>query len=190
MLPAEDPLLAAFRRGEATEIVHTATVIRKVVRFEGCGIPASAEPDIVQDSMLDLWRAVMEPGFSLRGSFHSFVRTIAYRRCVDWIRRQRPHAPIDPEQPSAAVAPDEALLESEDQALGRKVLAALPEPCRELIRLRAVACLAYRQIASIRGRTEGALRTQMWECLKEAKRLLERLRGERPSPLPDRRVTP
>jgi RNA polymerase sigma factor (sigma-70 family) len=187
---SDDALLSAFLRGEADAVARAAALIRQVIRFKGCGIAASAEPDLIQESMLDLWRAVTRTDFRLSATFESFVRSMAYRRCVDWIRRRRRHEPIDPERASDLPPPEQALVRAEEVALGARVLAALPESCRELFRLRAVACLPYRQIATLRGRTEGALRTQMWECLREAKRILDRLRVEGEAARQQRRTAP
>ena len=172
-----------FRRllsGDPAAAARVVAVARQVVAHRGYFIPASDRPDIIQDVLLDVWRALSRPDFRRGPDFDGFVRTVTYRRCVDWVRRKRTEQALtaDP-QPQTVASADSELLTRELLDQGREVLRSLQESCRELMRLRIVEELPYRGIAERLGRTEGALRNHMYNCLKEAKRILGTIRRSR-----------
>ena len=49
------------------------------------------------------------------------------------------------------------------------------EKCRTLFALHAGMGMTYGEISEVLGRSEGALRTQMYECLKAAKKMATRV---------------
>jgi RNA polymerase sigma factor (sigma-70 family) len=144
-----------------------------LVAFRGYYIPAEQQTDVVQQTMLDLWQRVRSPGFACR-SFDGLVRTITFRRCVDWMRQARPAVELAATMAVEASRPDWDYVDQERRSLARRVLGELCEPCRELMRQLAEG-RTYREIAEQQQRSEGALRVQLCECLKEARRILSRL---------------
>lgn len=177
--PSEAPeeLLRRFLMREPAALARVAQEIDAVVRQRGFFVPASHRQDVTQEAHLSLWDACARPGFSVRDGFLPFVRTIAYRRCVDWLRNQRPTTPLDPELPNGKPHPDQHHLAREEAHLGCLVLQGLREPCRQILRMQIVEGKSYAEIAAILGRSEGALRTQVYECLKEARAALARLQA-------------
>lgn len=173
-----DDLARSFALGDPGALAQVEGIVSRVVRHRGYYIPLEDQQDIVQEVMAQIWRALAAPGFSLSRNFAGFVHAIACRRCVDWMRRHRATTEIDAAMPDAAGPPDQAYLRRERCELGRQVLAVLREACRELIRLFILEEKSYREIALSKGRTEGALRTQMSECLKEARAIRDRLLRE------------
>jgi len=154
-------------------------LVRRVVRFRGYYIPADERADVVQEVMLEVWRSVSGAGSEAPRSVEALVRSIAYRRCVDWMRRRRASRAIEGLPVETARGPDAEYDDAEQRRLGMLILARLRPPCRELFRLHAVLHLSYRQIGERLGRSEGALRTQMCECLKEAREIHRRLAAGR-----------
>ena len=75
----------------------------------------------------------------------------------------------------AAGGPEARVTEAETIERGREVLRALGEKCHEMIRMRAIEDLSYRQVAERIGKSEGAARTIMYRCLQEARAILARL---------------
>ena len=171
----EDPLFRRFLERDPQALADVEFAVTRVVRFRGYAIPASDRRDVIQESLLQIWREASRPGFDYRQDFDAFVCLVAFRRCLDWRRARRPAAPIDSSIPDARQRPDEDALAREEVDLARRVLLELPEPCRDLIRLHVQEERPYREIAEMLGRTEGALRTQMWKCLEVARQILERL---------------
>lgn len=171
----EDQAFRLFLAGDAETIRNASRIIASIVRFRRYFIPADERPDLEQDTMLQLWRAIAAPGFSFRNSFEGLVRAIAYRRCIDWRRQKRKSLPLDIEPRDTQEPVERRLLREEEEELGRRIIEGLRGPCRELFRLHAAEGLSYGEIAAIQGRSEMALRTQMSACLKEARTAFARL---------------
>jgi RNA polymerase sigma factor (sigma-70 family) len=149
-------------------------MIGRVVQHRGYYVPPDERPDIVQEAMVDLLLAVRASRFAQDEDFIGFVRTIGHRRCVDWMRRRRRGQRLNARAVERLEGPDDCLLAKERRELASRVVSKLGEPCRGLVALHACG-VTYGQLAERFGRTEGALRTQAYECLKLARRLLERL---------------
>ena len=145
-----------------------------IVRLQGWKIRHADRGDLVQDVIAETWQRLAQPGFRTERTLDAYVRSLAYWRCVDWLRRHRRTAALESNDADPSPLPEERVLLREQKRLGLDVLSRLRGPCRELIQLHAVWGLTYRQIAKLLGRSEGALRVQMCTCLKEARRLLER----------------
>jgi RNA polymerase sigma-70 factor (ECF subfamily) len=172
----EDPLRLGFLRGEVQTVAGLAGIISGVIGSRGYFVPQDERPDIHQEVMLQLWREAGRTDWSFDGPFEVFARTVAHRRCVDWLRRRRDTAELPGDAAAPGGGPEDRIVRQEKAELGKRVLETIRRPCRQLFRLHVVKDMTYREIAAREGRSEGALRVQMSECLKEARRLLDRLR--------------
>ena len=152
-----------------------------MVRFRGYGIPVGDREDVVQETLLQIWEAVRQPQFDPSRKFESFVQTVAARRCIDRMRTRRTTVPLNPGLVHTATGPLGSLMRTERVELARKVLDSLKKACRELIRLHVAEKKTYGQIAEDLGRSEGALRVQMHQCIRDARKILEgMLQGDGP----------
>ncbi len=176
---SDDDLARRFVLGEHGALACVEALITRTVRFRGYYIPSEDRRDLVQETILETCQALARPGFSLAHGLAAFVRSIAYRRCVDWMRRYRAYEALDPTTEDPSGRPDQRLLGAEQQELAREILDELRPACRELFRLHAVESLSYHAIAGRQGRTEGALRTQMCDCLREARAIFLRKQRRR-----------
>lgn len=168
-------LLRRFVDGEPEAVSRVATMAKYVVGDRAYVIPETDRQDLVQECLVHVYRACRPPDFRLEESLEAFVRTVAYRRCVDWMRRRRPAIPINPGMPDPSEGPHERVVETETVERGRRVLRSLGKTCREIIRMRAVEALSYREVAERLGKSEGAARNLMYRCLQEARAILEAL---------------
>jgi len=173
--PDDSALVRRFVDGEPEAISRVATVARYVVGDRAYVIPEVDRQDLVQECLVHVYRACRRPDFRLEESMEAFVRTVAYRRCVDWMRRRRSNVPFNPATPDRSKGPDERVAETETIERGRRVLRSLGKTCREIIRMRAVEALSYREVAKRLGKSEGAARNLMYRCLQEARAILEAL---------------
>jgi RNA polymerase sigma factor (sigma-70 family) len=171
----ETTLAGRFARGEPEAVATAGALIGKVVRHRGYYIPFDERPDVIQETILELVRAVKGRGFAADEDFHAFIRTVAYRRCIDWTRQATRKARVDPSL-GRLLQPDDTMLAKEKRELAAEIFSKLKEPCRELLALRVGRGLTYGQMALLVGRSEGALRTQSYYCLKQARAILNRLR--------------
>jgi len=167
-----------FARGEPEAVAAIGALVGKVVKTRGYYIPFDERPDVIQETILDLVHAVKEHRLSEEDEFFAFVRTVAYRRCIDWARQATRRARVDPEV-RRLIQPDDPLVAQERRDLAVEVFSELKRPCRELLALRIGRGLTYAQAAPLLGRTEGALRTQAHYCLKQARAILRRRRRRR-----------
>lgn len=175
---ATERLSVAFARGEPEAIGSIAVLVGRVVGSRGYYIVPDERPDVIQEAILDLVRAVKTSEFASDDEFRGFVRTITYRRCVDWVRKTRPKIELESEL-TEWIQPDEGLLFEERRRLAVDIFSKLKQGCRELIALRIGRGMTYAQISRVLGRTEGALRTQSYACLKQARIILDRMRRRR-----------
>ena len=167
--------LRGFLDGDPEAVSRIAAIARRVVGDRAYLIPDADRQDLVQECLVQLYRTCERPGFRLEEGMEALVRAIAYRRCVDWMRRRRPTVSLNPETPDRSTGPERDLAEKETIERGRRVLERLGTRCREIIRMRAIEELSYRQVAERLGKSEGATRNIMYRCLQEARRILESL---------------
>ena len=118
------------------------------------------------------------------GGFHgtdgkAWVLAIVRNSCYTWLQRNRPHEgtiAFDEEHhsgTSTAANPEAPVLESEDRHVVRQALEELPPPLREVIVLRELERLSYKEIASVAGVPLGTVmsrlaraRERLQECLR------------------------
>ena len=171
-----DRLARDYRDGEAQAIAQVATIVRRAVHARGFYIPSQDRPEVVQESLVQIWRILSDPDQARPDSFPALVRAVAYRRCVDWMRRHAPSEPIEDVAAPATDDPETRLLEGERARVGRWALEALDDRCRDLIRWHATDDLTFREIAEREGRLEKTVRNQMYKCLQKARDRIERMR--------------
>jgi RNA polymerase sigma factor (sigma-70 family) len=164
-----DPWLGRFLEQDRQALREVERLIARIVSSRAFGIPSSDRQDLVQECLMQIWEGVALPGFDRDRSFEAFVRTVASRRCLDWRRVRRLTVALPADLPSGAAGPDAAYSEAQRAALGRALLDGLGNGCREVIRLHAVENLSYAEISARLGRSEGALRKQMSDCLGRAR---------------------
>ena len=120
--------------------------------------------DVAQEAYLRAWKFF--------GSFHggesrSWLLTIVRRTCYTWLRRNRSNeltTTFDEEihgTPSHASNPEELLLQSAYGDLLKKALQGLPPEFREVVIMREVEGLSYREIASISGVPVGTVMSRL-----------------------------
>jgi RNA polymerase sigma-70 factor (ECF subfamily) len=152
---------AAFARVALPHLDAAMNLARWLVRD-----PTLAE-DVVQDALLR--------GLTYIGSFRGdnprawllqIVRTAAYTRLA--ARRDAAEVPLDPEPaaeiPDGADDPEAALARHERTATLAKCLAALPTELREVIVLRELEEMSYRDIARITQTPIGTVMSRLWRA--------------------------
>ena len=88
----DDPTLPVFRRvveGHPEAVAQVTALVARIVQFRGFFIPLDDRPDVIHEAMVDLLRATSESRFDDDGHFFAFLRVVAYRRCIDWLRNKR-----------------------------------------------------------------------------------------------------
>lgn len=135
----------------------------------------SLAPNAAEDIAAETWLSIIRDLGSFEGdekAFRGWVLTIGRHRMIDLSRAdaRRPAVPVAelPRIPDAPVAPDTANLVIEQAGTRRALalIATLPPDQSEAILLRIVAGLDVPQVASIMGRSPGAVRVLTHRGLK------------------------
>ncbi|MDD5371136.1 MAG: RNA polymerase sigma factor [Anaerolineaceae bacterium] len=134
-----------------------------------CGRLKDAE-DLTSRVFLKVYEEL--PRYQERGRFSAWLFTIARRQVIDFYRTQGREVSLEELDPldGAYDLLTQAIRSDEIQRLHRLVR-NLPDEEQELIRLRFVAELSYREIGAVIGRREDAVR-------KSVSRLLARLQSQ------------
>lgn len=173
-LEVGDDLLARYRDGDGEALARIRDFARWVVYERGYFVPYPERDDLLQEVLLDVYRAASAPGFRLRHGVEAFVRSVAHRRCIDWVRRRRWSAEALPPTDRTTPGPEGDALARERLELARRVLAKLSPACRELI-VKRTEGLSYAEIAHDEGSSEQAMRNRLYKCLQKARRLFRQL---------------
>jgi RNA polymerase sigma factor (sigma-70 family) len=148
------------------------------------GSPHDAE-DVVQEACLKAFAGI---GTYAGGNARAWVLTIVRHACFTWLARNRPRDLVlvgdvqDVDDQTAgnlgddrAETPETALIARADEAAIAAAIAALPHPFREMVVLRDINGLGYREIATMLTLPLGTVMSR----LSRARNLLMRELGSR-----------
>jgi RNA polymerase sigma-70 factor (ECF subfamily) len=136
--------------------------------------------DVVQDAYL---RAFEFFGSFRGGNGRPWLLTIVRRGCYEWLRRNRSHqslAVFDEElhsDPDDSDDPVELLLRQEDREMLRQALDELPVEFREVLILRELEGLSYKEIAAVTDLPPGTIMSRLARARERLRRgLVKHLR--------------
>ena len=120
--------------------------------------------DIVQEAFLRAFRFF--PAFR-GGDAHSWIMKIVRNTCYTWLHENRPLQgamefdenlfPLDSRAPN----PEEVMLQNDSGTLVRKALEKLPTNFREVLVLRELDGMSYKEIAEITGMAAGTVMSSL-----------------------------
>ncbi|MGB1937214.1 MAG: RNA polymerase sigma factor [Akkermansiaceae bacterium] len=131
--------------------------------------------DLAQEAFIKAWRAL--PGFESRARFTTWLFRIAHNVVYDWLRKRRmkvagelndevfDSGKIDPgasTAPQQHQRPDEAMQRSELQQRIQHALDKLSDEHREVIVLREIQGLEYKEIAEIINSSMGTVMSRLY----------------------------
>jgi RNA polymerase sigma factor (sigma-70 family) len=171
---------ARLRGGDPQAMQLLRERVRRILSHGRLRIPVAELDDLEQETMTQVWLALNRPTFDLGGGIWGFVEVVASRRCIDWLRSRRLVEPLTEALRDGSSDPLHRAMRRESTRNVSGALAALDAPCRELIALRIGEGLSFRELATRLGKSEEALRVQMYRCVRSARALWER-RGPAPT---------
>lgn len=175
--PAKSIEIELFLAGDPATVASVRKIIDSVVSHRKYGIPRGERPDIAQQTLADLCRAARKPGFRLAKALACLAAYMAHCRCVDWLRGREQLEAIPDGLPDTARRPDETILLMDDRDLTTKIMKRLPPACQWLMVMVIGLEMPYAEVSAMSGRSEGALRVQMWSCLRKARKIHQALDG-------------
>ena len=131
--------------------------------------------DVVQDVFLRLWR---EDPVRLNGCLVEWLFTVCRHRALDVQRREQrmialTEVDLDT-RPAPGPAPDVQAEQSETAGRALRLLDALPERQREIVRLKFQAGLSYAEISRVTGHSVGNVGFLLHIALKALRRQMHR----------------
>ena len=141
--------------------------------------------DLSQEVFLKVWRAL--PKFESRSKFTTWLYRITHNVVYDWMRRRKTEAAgelddnlLDRERiaagalaaPAVADRPDEALDRSETRRRIEEALSKISPDHREVILLREVQGLEYKEIAEVLDCSIGTVMSRLFYARKKLQTLL------------------
>ena len=159
-----------MRRFEALVLPHADAAYRLALRLTR---QAEAAEDVTHDAML---RALTSFATFRGGDGLAFILTVVRRRAYDWLRERKlkatasltlaaaddPDLDLDYDPPDLdQETPEQALMRKDEAAGLRAAVDALPPRLREVLVLREVEDLSYREIADITGAPIGSVMSRL-----------------------------
>lgn len=154
-----------FRKGNSDAVSQVHQRVERIITFSRYRIPRHVQEELRQEVLIQVWQGVNKKEFDRNRGFWGFVQTVTARRCIDWLRSQKPPATSELRLVDSGRNPLGKLLDRERASIAVEAIEQLSKDCRELIKLRIDQDKSYAEIASVVGKSEQALRAQMYRCI-------------------------
>ena len=167
--PADERLVAGILSGEEGALSQVRRWVRGAIGPYRFRLAADIE-DIEQEILIDLLRALAAGRFEGRSLLATYVRRMVHHKCLNRLRSRRGRQWVDCSEVEL-VDPEPTPFERERRRgefeLGLRVLAGMPEPCRELWRM-IHRGLSYEAMSERLGVAAGTLRVRVLRCREKA----------------------
>jgi RNA polymerase sigma-70 factor, ECF subfamily len=188
--PEQDPvrrdegLMATVAEGDQAAFAALARAESpRLLRFARSLLsPAEAE-EVVQEALLRLWQQAET--WQPKGRVSTWLHHVAYRLCIDRLRRRRPSVGIDEVQDDLedpAPAPDQRLIRVAQAGAVRAAIARLPERQRVAILLCHFQQLSQAEAAAVMAVGEEAYESLLARGRRRLRVLLADQSGEGETP--------
>ena len=161
-----------MRRGDPDGISRVRDRVARIISSGRIDVPVDEREDLVQEVLAELWQAVNRKGFDFAAGFWGFVEVVTARRCIDWLRLRRQRGLVPDDLVDCDGTQLDGVLAAERSEIVAEVLEELNPECRQVILMRMKGGLSYRAMSRELGRSEGALRVQVYRCIHVARRIL------------------
>lgn len=167
--PADERLVAGILSGEEGALSQVRRWVRGAIGPYRFRLAAEIE-DIEQEILIDLLKALAAGRFEGRSLLATYVRRMVHHKCLNRLRSRRGRQWVDCSEVEL-VDPEPTPFERErrrgELELGLRVLAAMPEPCRELWKM-IHRGLSYEAMSERLGVAAGTLRVRVLRCREKA----------------------
>jgi RNA polymerase sigma-70 factor (ECF subfamily) len=171
----EDDQLGGFERAVLPHLDAAYNLARWLLRND------QDAQDVAQEAYLRAFRFF--PGFR-GGDARAWLMKIVRNSCYTWLQANRPlqdAAEFDENlfrPDSCAPNPEEAVLQDDSDALVRKAMEKLPPNYREVLILRELEGMSYKEIADITGMPAGTVMSSLSRARGRLRQILATLMSE------------
>lgn len=130
--------------------------------------------DLVETVFLKAWKNINSYQTN-GGSIQAWLYSIAHNTLIDYYRTQRSMVPLDETIIDTGKSIEEHLETEETQIKISKALSKLTDEQKQMIILKFIEGLAYREIEEITGKSQQALRALQYRALRELRKYLKQL---------------
>ena len=185
MATEDQEIVASFLRGDA-EAVKTLDGWISRAAWPYQRRLADRWEDVLQDVRLEVTRLLGQGKFRGESSLRTYLWRVVSHTCLDQIRSQKKWQWTDlddlEERGNGGTSlPQTTPTGQEDRDLLLRVLAQVPQDCRDLWRM-ILAGYSYRDMSLRMGVAEGTLRVRVLRCREKAVALRSELLAGTPSP--------
>jgi RNA polymerase sigma-70 factor (ECF subfamily) len=136
------------------------------------------DENVAEDITSDVFVRMLQglPNYTYRGApFSAWLYRIAHARVVDHFRRQkvRDHLPLDERLPSTEQRPESAVELEEEHRTLLEAIGQLTEDQQQVLVLKFIEGFSNIEVATILGKTEGAVKSLQHRALASLQRILE-----------------
>lgn len=129
--------------------------------------------DVAQEAFLSAWKGL--PKFRRDAKFSTWLYRLTVNAATDLLRRrqrEQAHHSLEDEErplqvPDATPGPEERAQQAERRAILRRAVGELTENHREILLLREVNGLDYREIGQVLGLTPGTVKSRLARARRE-----------------------
>jgi RNA polymerase sigma-70 factor, ECF subfamily len=144
--------------------------VTRIYRFLYTRLGDTTEAEEVTSQVfMAAWEAL--PRYKEKGSFTSWLFRIARNKLNDYFRRNRPQLPLEDIRGKLSENwdPLASLVQEENLRQLARIVQNLPRDQYDLLSMRFAAGLTYKEMASILGRSEGAVKMAFGRLVKKLK---------------------
>lgn len=175
----DSDLISGFLDGRRENVALLRSWIRAAVQSFRSHVAGEVE-DLEQEILLELTQALRQESYRRQSQLRTYVRSYAHHKCIDRLRaaRRREWVPIEQLEhlPSQGPSAVDTLVKVETTEIALRVVAEMPESCRELWRMLEEG-LSYREMSRRLEVKEGALRARVLRCRRRALELRQQQFG-------------
>ncbi|MEA2573990.1 MAG: hypothetical protein QOH93_1288 [Chloroflexia bacterium] len=174
--PVEEQAQQLAVRADSESFVHLYRLYLNPVYsylYARLGNRQEAE-DVTSVAFERAWASMVN--YAPTGSFKAWLFTIVNRSLADYYRSRKP-APVEVDSladtlPDGSMGPEDTVIASEQVRYVMSVMSSLSPDQQEIIALRFLGELRYREIAEILGKREAAVKMAAYRGLNEMRKLL------------------
>jgi len=167
----ESALVKAAQQGDRAAFRQLYDHYLPLIYARVCAlVPLTDAEDVTQESFLSVARSIY--GFRSRSTLSTWMNSIVGRRVADYYRRAARQVPQVPLADDCNVPAEDNPGSPEDELVVKQVLYSLPEHQREVILLRLVEELPFKEVASRLGIKVGAAKVRFYRAIAACRQKL------------------